>query len=159
MVLTTPTTKGIIIMPVYQFAAIGVPLEEEQRDRLAEGITRIHSEETQAPEPFIRVVFMPVPYGLGYTAGGVAPSVIVNGGIRAGRSDATRHAIMHRIHALVLEVVDIPSGQIVISTNDLPSNWLMEAGLIMPQPIPEDEAAWFERLEAAGSIAESRVSA
>ncbi|MDO8208864.1 tautomerase family protein [Conexibacter sp. CPCC 206217] len=145
-------------MPVYQFGAIGVPLDEDQRDRLAEGITRIHSEETNAPEPFIRVVFLPIPEGFGYTAGGVAPSVIVNGGIRAGRSDATRHAIMRRIHELVLDVVGVPAGQIVVSTMDLPSQWLMEAGLVMPQPIPEEEAAWFARLEDAGSIAESRVA-
>jgi phenylpyruvate tautomerase PptA (4-oxalocrotonate tautomerase family) len=159
MLATSPTTPGKdIAMPVYQFAAIGVPLEEDQRDRLAEGITEIHSSETGAPEPFIRVVFLPIPYGFGYTAGGVAPSIVVNGGIRAGRSDATRHAIMRRIHELVLEVTDVPAGQIVVSTMDLPSNWLMEAGLIMPQPIPEEEAAWIAKLEAAGSILEARVA-
>jgi len=143
-------------MPVYQFGTIGIQLEEEQRDRLAKGITEIHSSETNAPEPFIRVIFLPIPAGFGYTAGEVATSVIVNGGIRAGRSDATRHAIMKRIHDLVLEVIDVPPGKVVVSTMDLPSQWLMEAGLVMPQPNPEDEQAWFERLEEAGSIAESR---
>jgi phenylpyruvate tautomerase PptA (4-oxalocrotonate tautomerase family) len=144
-------------MPVYQFGTIGIQLDDDQRDRLATGITRIHSEETKAPEPFIRVVFLPIPEGFGYTAGVRAASVIVNGGIRAGRSDATRHAIMGRIHDLVLEVIDVPAGKVVVSTMDLPSQWLMEAGLVMPQPNPEDEQAWFERLERAGSIAESRA--
>jgi len=145
-------------VPVYQFATIGINLEDDQRERLAQGITKIHSEETNAPEPFIRVVFLPIPEGFGYTAGTLASSVIVNGNIRSGRSDATRHAIMHRIHDLVMENVDVPAGKVVISTQDLPSNWLMEAGLIMPQPIPEEEAAWMKRLEDAGSIDESRTT-
>jgi len=144
-------------MPVYQFGTIGIQLDDDQRDRLAKGITAIHSEETKAPEPFIRVVFLPIPEGFGYTAGERASSVIVNGGIRAGRSDATRHAIMSRIHELVLDVIDVPAGKVVVATNDLPSQWLMEAGLVMPQPNPEEEAAWLERLEEAGSIAESRT--
>jgi len=142
-------------MPVYQFATIGINLEDDQRERLAAGITEIHSSETNAPEPFIRVVFLPIPEGFGFTAGKLASSVIVNGGIRSGRSDATRHAIMHRIHELVLEVIDIAPGKIVISTMDLPSNWLMEAGLIMPQPIPAEEEAWMKKLEEADSISES----
>ena len=96
---------------VYQFGTIGLQLDDDQRDRLAKGITTIHSEETQAPEPFIRVVFLPIPEGFGYTAGERASSVIVNGGIRAGRSDATRHAILRRIHELVLDVIDVPAAR------------------------------------------------
>jgi phenylpyruvate tautomerase PptA (4-oxalocrotonate tautomerase family) len=144
-------------VPVYQFGTIGIQLEDDQRERLAKGITQIHSEETKAPEPFIRVVFLPIPEGFGYTAGVKASSVIVNGGIRAGRSQETREAILHRIHELVLEEIDIPAGKVVVSTMDLPSEWLMEAGLMMPQPNPEEEEAWFKRLEEAGSIAESRI--
>lgn len=146
-------------MPIYQCATIGVPLEEDQMKELAEGITEIHSSETGAPEPFIRVVFTPLPQSLGYTAGAQAPSVIINGGIRSGRSDIARHKIMHRLHALARDVTGVPDGQIVISTTDHPAQNLMEAGLIMPQANPEDEAAWFDRLEEAGSIAESRVGA
>lgn len=144
-------------MPVYQFATVGLQLSDDQRARLAKGITQIHADETKAPEPFIRVVFLPIPPGFGYTAGEATTSVIVNGGIRGGRSDATRHAIMRRIHELILDVVDIAPGKIVISTMDFPSQWLMEAGLIMPQANPEDEAAWFKKLEDAGSIKESRA--
>ena len=146
-------------MPVYQCATIGLQLDDSQFDRLAEGITKIHSEETQAPEPFIRVVITPMPQQFGYTAGVRAASVIVSAGIRSGRSDATRHAIMHRIHKLVREVTGVADGQIVIATIDHNSNNLMEAGLIMPQANPEDEAAWFKKLEDAGSIEEARVAA
>jgi len=35
----------------------------------------------------------------------------------------------------------------------------MEAGLIMPQANPEEEAAWFKKLDEAGSIEESRAVA
>src|ERR687889_98263 len=84
-------------MPVYQCATIGLQLDDSQLDRLAGGITKIHSEETQAPAPFIRVVFPPLPQQSVYTAGVRPPSVIFNGGIRSARSDIPRHAIMRRI--------------------------------------------------------------
>ena len=102
-------------------------------------------------------MFTPIPQQFGYTAGVRAPSVIVHAGIRSGRWDITRHAIMHRIHDLIRDVTGIAAGQIVIATGDHNSNNLMEAGLIMPQANPEDEASWFKKLEHAGSIEESRA--
>lgn len=74
-------------MPGYQFVHSGVPLELAERDRLARGITEIHHSETNAPEPFIRVGFEPLPLGTVYTGGEVSPSVLLNCGIRSGRSD------------------------------------------------------------------------
>lgn len=93
-----------VTVPVYQFAHSGVPLGRAERDRLARGITEIHHSETNAPEPFVRVVFEPMPLGTVYTAGEVSPSVLLNCGIRAGRSGAIRRRIIHRCYDLVSEV-------------------------------------------------------
>lgn len=134
-------------MPIYQCVTSGIDLTDEQRDRIAHGITTIHHHETQAPEPFIRVAFMPLPLGLMYTAGKVEPSIIINGGIRAGRSELTRRQLMKRLHELVVEVVGVPIDQIVIVASDTPNGWALEAGIPMPEPTPEAEAAWFAELE------------
>ena len=136
-------------MPVYQCVTAGVDLTDQQRDQIARGITTIHHEETQAPEPFIRVAFTPLPLGLMYTAGKVEPSVIVNAGIRYGRSEVTRRKIMGRLHQLIIEVTAEPVDHVVIVVSDTPNEWCMEAGIVLPEPTPEAEAAWFKELQVA----------
>lgn len=139
-------------MPVYQCATQTDFLDAGQRDRLAKGITTIHSEETNAPEPFIRVVFAEQEPGYAYTAGQPAASVIVHGSIRAGRTQETRETIMHRVHELVLEVTDASPEQIVIAIMDFPSQWGMEAGFVIPEPTPEAEAEWLKQLQESGAV-------
>jgi phenylpyruvate tautomerase PptA (4-oxalocrotonate tautomerase family) len=134
-------------MPIYQCVTAGIDLTEDQRDRIAHGITTIHHEETQAPEPFIRVAFTPLPQGLMYTAGKVESSVVISGGIRYGRSEVTRRNLLRRLHQLVVDVVGLPVDQIVVVASDVPNGWILEAGLPMPEPTPEAEAAWAAELE------------
>lgn len=134
-------------MPVYQCVTSGVDLTADQRERIAVGITTIHRDETQAPEPFIRVAFEPLPLGLMYTAGKIEPSIIINAGIRYGRGEAVRKRIMERLHQLVLDVTGSPEDQVVIAVSDIPNAWAMEAGIVMPEPKAEAEAAWFHQLE------------
>lgn len=136
-------------MPVYQFAHSGVPLNLVERDRLARGITEIHHSETNAPEPFVRVVFEPMPLGTVYTAGEISPSVLLNCGIRAGRSDTTRHRIIQRCYDLVAEVTKLPPDQIFVAVTEAPSAWIMEAGFFLPEPTDEAEAAWIKQLQEA----------
>ena len=104
-------------------------------------------EVTQAPEPFIRVVFQPMPLGLMYTAGEIAPSFILHAGCRAGRSDATRSELLARLHDVVAEVTELPPDQIIVAISETPSSWLMEAGMVMPEPIPAAEAAWIAEIK------------
>lgn len=134
-------------MPVYQLGHAGVPLSILQRDRLAKGITTIHHDETNAPEPFVRVIFEPLPYGAIYTAGEIAPSVLVSGLIRAGRSEVIRQRLVRRIYDLVSEVTKCPPDQIGVEVHELPSSWLMEAGFFLPEPTDEAETAWIKQLQ------------
>jgi phenylpyruvate tautomerase PptA (4-oxalocrotonate tautomerase family) len=134
-------------MPVYQCVTAGIDLTDDQRERIAEGITTIHHDETQAPEPFIRVAFEPLPLGLMYTAGKIEPSIIITGGIRYGRGEAVRRRIMDRLHQLAIDVTGSPEDHILVVVSDVPNAWAMEAGIVMPEPTPEAEAAWFKQLE------------
>lgn len=134
-------------MPLYQVVTSGVELSREQRDLLATRFTAAHHEATAAPEPFIRVLFQPMPLGLMYTAGRVEPSFVLVAACRAGRSETTRQELMHRLYDVIREVTDLPADQILVAATDTPSSWLMEAGLIMPEPTPEAEAAWMKQLQ------------
>ncbi|MCV7420558.1 tautomerase family protein [Mycobacterium yunnanensis] len=133
-------------MPVYQCVTAGIDLTDDQRERIATGITTVHHDETGAPEPFIRVAFTPLPLGLMYTAGKVEPSIVISGGIRYGRSEVVRRQIMRRLHELAVEVTGSPEDHVLIVVSDTPNGWAMEAGIMMPEPFPEAEAAWFQAL-------------
>ncbi|MBM9466671.1 tautomerase family protein [Nakamurella leprariae] len=136
-------------MPIYQVAHCGLPLTVTQRDRLARGITRIHHDVTNAPEPFVRIVFQPVPFGLMYTAGELAPSIIVHGSIRDGRSEVARQQIVQRCYDLVVDVTSAAPNQVVVSIDEVPYSWIMEAGYFMPPANDTAEGAWIAQLQAA----------
>jgi phenylpyruvate tautomerase PptA (4-oxalocrotonate tautomerase family) len=107
----------------------------------------VHHEVTQAPEPYVRIVFQPMPLGLMYSAGEIAPSFILGAGCRGGRSDATRHELLHELYDVIREVTDLPPDQIVVAVTDTPPSWLMEAGMVLPETNHEAEAAWMKKLQ------------
>lgn len=134
-------------MPLYQVVTSGVDLDRAQRDRLAQGITAIHQAETRAPEPFVRVVFEPMPLGVVYTDGEVSPVVVLNGAIRSGRSESTRHRIMQSCYTLVADVTGAPADQIFVAVTDTANSRHMEAGMVLPEPRAEAEDAWMRQLQ------------
>jgi phenylpyruvate tautomerase PptA (4-oxalocrotonate tautomerase family) len=134
-------------MPVYQVVTSGVELTQEQRAELAKRFTEVHHGVTKALEPFIRIAFQPMPLGLMYTAGEVAPSLILHAGCRAGRTDATRHELLTKLYEVIHDVTRLPGDQVVVAISETPSSWLMEGGYVMPEPTPEAERAWMKQLQ------------
>ncbi|GLZ50180.1 hypothetical protein Acsp06_63650 [Actinomycetospora sp. NBRC 106375] len=133
-------------MPVYQIVTSGIDLTQEQRDALATRCTRTHHEVTGAPDPFVRIVFQPMPLGLIYTAGRVEPSLILSAACRGGRSEQTRHELMHKLYEVIQDVVDLPPDQVVVVVTDTPSSWIIEAGMVLPEPVHDAEVAWMRKL-------------
>lgn len=134
-------------MPVYQVVTSGVDLTEEQRTALATRFTRTHHETTGAPDPFVRIVFQPMPLGLMYTAGKVEPSLILMAGCRGGRSEQTRHELMNKLYEVIQDVVDLPADQVVLAVTDTPSSWIIEAGMVLPEPVHDAEVLWMKKLD------------
>lgn len=134
-------------MPIYQLVHSGIPLSLGERDRLAQGILAIHHSETNAPEPFVRVVFNPAPLGTIYTAGRIAPSLVLSCGIRAGRTVETKQRIIQRCYELLVDVTHAAPDQILVVVEESASSQIMEAGMIMPEPNDEAEAAWVAELQ------------
>jgi phenylpyruvate tautomerase PptA (4-oxalocrotonate tautomerase family) len=75
-------------MPTYTVTVLRGQLDASQKTRIAQGITRVHSETTGAPSYFAQVIFSEVDEG-NYFVGGSPLShsqVFVHGQIRGGRT-------------------------------------------------------------------------
>jgi phenylpyruvate tautomerase PptA (4-oxalocrotonate tautomerase family) len=131
-------------MPIYEVLTTQGALDEEKRQRLAEEITRIHTEETGSPADFVHVMFPELAPGYAFRAGRCATPSVIRGQIRAGRPPEVRHAIIKRVFDFYAELTGAPIMSIMVAVMDLPAQWVMEAGRILPEPTPEQEAAWFE---------------
>jgi phenylpyruvate tautomerase PptA (4-oxalocrotonate tautomerase family) len=135
-------------MPVYEVLTTHGTLDTDERDKLAAHIVRVHTEETGSPSDFVQVIFPELPAGHSYTAGAVASPHIIRVQIRAGRPMTVRHAIITRLFDFYAGLTGADPMTILIAVMDVPAQWAMEGGMIMPEPTPEAEAAWFAKLEA-----------
>lgn len=116
-------------MPLYICSAPPDALNDRQRRRIAEAITRIHCELTGAPPTFAHVVF---------DESKAAYSVF--GTIRAGRSDELKAALRQQMADAVAEAVGVDASAVAVLTVDVPASWVMEGGALLPEP--GGEAEW-----------------
>lgn len=135
-------------MPIYEVLTVQGTLTAEQRATLAETITTIHAEETDAPAELIHVVFPELPSGHAYTAGRPSTPALIRGQVRAGRSPEVRLAIQQRINDAYTQLTDAEPMSILIAILDVPAKWVMEAGRVLPEPDRAEEQAWFAALHA-----------
>lgn len=129
-------------MPVYTVTTLMGLLDLAQKEHLAAGLTAIHREETGAPDPLIHVVFFPYPKGSVWTSSQPSAPVIVSASIRTGRPEAVRERLLHRISALMRDVIDVPERDVLVCLSDIPPQWAMAAGMVAPVAEPAAEAAW-----------------
>lgn len=139
-------------MPIYECLTVEGTLNAAQRDQIAEAITTIHAEETGAPADLIHVVFPELPAGHAYTAGRKSTPALIRGQVRAGRPPEVRNSILRRIYDCLAQVTEtgVADGMsILVAVMDVPAQWVMEAGRILPEPNEADEDAWFAELHAS----------
>jgi phenylpyruvate tautomerase PptA (4-oxalocrotonate tautomerase family) len=115
-------------MPLYLCSIPATTLDDERRQRIAAGITRVHCDVTGAPALFAHVVFRDAEPG----------QYMVFGSIRAGRSDEVKNALRKQMAAAVAAVVGVDAQQVVVFTKDVPASWVMEGGALLPEPGEED---------------------
>ena len=135
-------------MPIYQVLTTAGTLDAEKRQALAAHVVKVHTEETGAAAHFVQVVFPELPAGHAYTAGTVATPHMIHAHIRAGRPMEVRHSIMRRLADFYAELTGTDPKEILVAVEDVPAQWGMESGMIMPEPTHEAEAAWLASLEA-----------
>ena len=133
-------------MPVYQCVVPVGALTPAQRSGVAEALTSIHCEVTGAPPEFVSVIFNELAAGTAFMAGKPAKTAIVAGNIRAGRPPEVRLQLLKRISDAWMEITGWGKEELVVSIADVPASWVMEKGMVMPEP--GEEEAWLRRLQA-----------
>jgi phenylpyruvate tautomerase PptA (4-oxalocrotonate tautomerase family) len=124
-------------------------LTGEQRAKIAETITTVHSEEALAPRYLVQVIFKEVGPTENYIGGKPAPlsHIWIRADIRAGRTELQRTTLQLRMAREVGEIAGASPDDIWIYLNELlPSN-MIEFGSLLPQPGQEKQ--WFQSLPPA----------
>lgn len=121
-------------MPLYRCVVPAAALPTERRAALADAVTTIHCDVTGAPETFVPVFFFDGPEP------GAAPRYQVHGSIRAGRTDEQHDAIRGGIRDAVVRIAGASDDDVQVTTGEIPASWVMEGGVLMPEP--GDEERW-----------------
>lgn len=129
-------------MPLYICANRQGSIAEDVKSAIAEDLTRIHCDVTDAPPTFVHVFFRDLP--------DEAPvKCALVGSIRAGRTEEQRGQIHLQMREAVAGHTGLALESISMESSDLPASWIMEGGDILPEP--GEEAAWLEKHNAANA--------
>jgi phenylpyruvate tautomerase PptA (4-oxalocrotonate tautomerase family) len=118
-------------MPLYTAITEDGFVSDEKKAKIAKEITRIHTTLMKVPNNFVRVVFLSYPKGSGYTAGERAPTAALNCVLRSGHTDAEKTEMLKQLWAMFQDLTGIPTDQLAISLQEIPSSNAMEMGQIM----------------------------
>jgi len=118
-------------MPLYTAITEDGFVSGETKVKIAKEITRIHTAIMKVPKNFVRVVFFSYPKGSGFTAGEVVPTAALNCVLRSGHTDAEKTEMLKQLWSMFQELTGIPTDQLAISLQEIPSSNAMEMGQIM----------------------------
>jgi phenylpyruvate tautomerase PptA (4-oxalocrotonate tautomerase family) len=119
-------------MPLYTAITEDGFVSDETKAKIAREITRIHTAVMKVPSNFVRVVFLSYPKGSGYTAGKAAPTAALNCVLRSGHTDPDKIEMLKQLWSMFQDLTGIPTDQLAISLEEIPSSNAMEMGQIMP---------------------------
>ena len=130
-------------MPLYICNATRDLIREDAKPKIAADITDIHCEITGAPRTFVHVFFFEDAPQLPIHG----KCVFLFGNIRAERTAQQKSDLLSRMKASILTHTGIPLSEIIADVTDVPANWVMEGGDVLPEP--GEEEAWLALHEAA----------
>jgi phenylpyruvate tautomerase PptA (4-oxalocrotonate tautomerase family) len=119
-------------MPLYTAITEDGFVSDEKKAKIAKEITRIHTAIMKVPENFVRVVFLSYSKGSGYEAGKAASTAALNCVLRSGHTDEDKTEMLKQLWSMFQDVTGIPTDQLAISLQEIPSSNAMEMGQIMP---------------------------
>jgi phenylpyruvate tautomerase PptA (4-oxalocrotonate tautomerase family) len=119
-------------MPLYTAITEEGFVSDEAKAKIAEEITRIHTTIMKVPAGFVRVIFLSYPKGSGYAAGKAAPTAALNCVLRSGHTDEDKTEMLRQLWSIFQDLTGIPTDQLAISLQEIPSSNAMEMGQIMP---------------------------
>jgi phenylpyruvate tautomerase PptA (4-oxalocrotonate tautomerase family) len=119
-------------MPLYTAITEDGFVSDNTKAKIAGEITRIHAAVMKVPSNFVRVVFLSYAKGSGYTAGKAATTAALNCVLRSGHTDEDKTEMLKQLWSMFQDLTGIPTDQLAISLQEIPSSNAMEMGQIMP---------------------------
>jgi phenylpyruvate tautomerase PptA (4-oxalocrotonate tautomerase family) len=132
-------------MPTYVCSVPEHSVNDCQKAAIAEAISRIHSEETGAPNFFCQIVMEEKKPNDRFLGPSRASSQIwIRGDIRGGRTEAQRTRMMLRMMEEVSQITGVKDQDIWVYLCNLSPTDMVEYGRVLPKP--GGETAWFDHL-------------
>jgi len=142
-------------MPFYSCNVPAGSLADDQKDDLAQAITRIHAEVTGAPPDLVHVIYNELAPADSYTAGERSSGIIITGHIRAGRSDADKQRLLREVAGAGADITARSLDTIAIFIRDVPARYILESGEIVPELGEEDASLAARERSRAARLANS----
>ncbi|GAA6150970.1 hypothetical protein [Pseudoteredinibacter isoporae] len=123
-------------MPLYTVSTRG-ELSAGIKAKVAGMITDVHCAHTEAPRTFVQVIFsenLPLREGI---------DLHVLASVRAGRTQQLNDDIEQDIVQRIECISSVPRSRIEYQLFPVPASWVMEGGVILPEP--GEEAEWLEK--------------
>lgn len=135
-------------MPLYQISTAS-SISVEKREELANLIMNIHCGITGAPETFVNVFFWEnVPL-----KDGIVLNVLA--GVRKGRGPKMNALLKSEMLKGVSELMNVPEFQTELVMSEMPAQWIMEGGEILPEPGEEAMCEWLQKQQEEEAAAEA----
>jgi phenylpyruvate tautomerase PptA (4-oxalocrotonate tautomerase family) len=118
-------------MPLYTAITEDGFVSDEEKAKIAKEITRIHTAVMKVPNSFVRVVFLSYAKGSGYAAGEKTSTAALNCVLRSGHTDEDKTELLKQLWSMFQDLTGIPTDQLALSLEEIPSSNAMEMGQIM----------------------------
>jgi phenylpyruvate tautomerase PptA (4-oxalocrotonate tautomerase family) len=118
-------------MPLYTAVTEDGFVSDNTKVKIAKEITRIHTTIMKVPENFVRVVFLSYPKGSGFAAGKAATTAALNCVLRSGHTNEDKTEMLKQLWSMFQDLTGVPTDQLAISLQEIPSSNAMEMGQIM----------------------------
>ena len=131
-------------MPTYQITVKQGLLDNNKKDKIAEYLTKTHTEITGAPNYFVQIIYHEDNCRR-YVAGKLSDNQIwIRGDIRSGRTPDKRSLLVEKFVEGVSEIANVPKSDIWVFLNNLDACDMAEYGQLLSEPGKEQE--WFNTL-------------
>lgn len=125
-------------MPLYTVST-GRSLDVKSRKALANLIMDVHCGITGAPKTFVNVMYcenIPLEEGL---------QMNVLGAVRKGRTAEMNDTLQGELISQITAMFKMSDLQLDLSLFEVPAQWVMEGGEILPEPGEEDQCEWLQK--------------
>ncbi len=125
-------------MPLYTISTEN-SLAVETRETLANLIVDVHCTITGAPETFVNVVYSEnVPIK-------ADAKMSILGAVRKGRTAELSMTLQKELIRRIAFELDIGDSEVDLSLFEVPAQWVMEGGEILPEPGEEALCEWLQK--------------